>query len=180
VTFLRRGDETDGTPVSTWPWRTAVAALLLALAVQAVHHYRNDLAVAPQLNAPLTRIYHALGVSLIPRWNVAAYEIHQLGAASDPVNAGQLIVRASLKNAAPQPQPLPILRVAVQDRYGNRIAARDVPPASYATRAPHASLASGQRFDVEIMFVDPGEQAVGFEIDACLAAPGGGVNCANH
>jgi hypothetical protein len=28
-------------------------------------------------------------------------------------------------------------------------------------------------------FVDPGSNAVGFEIDACLPAPAGGINCAN-
>lgn len=176
--FVIEGEEPP--PEKIWPWRLGTAALVLAFALQAVHHYRHDLAVVPQLNAPLTRIYHALGVSLMPRWDAAAYEVHQLGAASDTANNDRLIVRASLKNAAAQPQPLPILRVAVQDRYGNRIAARDVLPLSYAPRAPNALLASGQRFDVEINFVDPGEQAVGFEIDACLPAPGGGVNCANH
>jgi hypothetical protein len=28
-------------------------------------------------------------------------------------------------------------------------------------------------------FVDPGREAVGFEIDACLQNPGMGVHCAN-
>ena len=94
-----------------------------------------------------------------------------------------MIVRASIKNAAPRPQPLPLLRVAVQDRFGNRIASSDVAPAVVrATRCMRRRrrLASGQRLDIEMRFVDPGKEAVGFEIDACLAAPGGGVNCANH
>jgi hypothetical protein len=40
-------------------------------------------------------------------------------------------------------------------------------------------LAGGQRIDAEMGFVDPGANAVGFEIDACLPASGGGVACAN-
>jgi hypothetical protein len=138
--------------------------------------------VNPQLNGLLTEFYGALGVSLEPRWDVGAYDVRQLGAMSDPQDSDRLIVRATIKNEAPTPQPLPLLRVAVQDRFGNRIATRDVAPASYAPRlaSSRAPLASGQRVDVEMRFVDPGEEAVGFEIDACLASAGGGVNCANR
>jgi hypothetical protein len=90
-------------------------------------------------------------------------------------------VRASIKNAAQQPQPLPLLRVTLQDRFGNRIAARDVAPRFYLPHAMPASsfLSGGQRIDAEMGFVDPGADAVGFEIDACLPASGGGVSCAN-
>ena len=81
----------------------------------------------------------------------------------------------------PGQQPLPLLRVTLQDRFGNRIAARDVAPRFYLPRTmPETSyLASGQRIDAEMGFVDPGANAVGFEIDACLPASGGGVTCAN-
>jgi hypothetical protein len=40
-------------------------------------------------------------------------------------------------------------------------------------------LSGGQRIDAEMGFVDPGANAVGFEIDACLPMSGGGVVCAN-
>jgi hypothetical protein len=175
-------DDEDESRAPAWLWRSGVAALVLLLIVQAVHHYRRDLAVIAPLSAPLAAIYGALGVSLEPRWDVQAYDVHQLGATSDPSAANRLIVRASIKNAAPRPQPLPLLRVAVQDRFGNRIASSDVTPAAYAPRtmAQQTRLASGQRVDIEMRFVDPGTEAVGFEIDACLAAASGGVNCANH
>jgi len=90
-------------------------------------------------------------------------------------------VRASIKNASPQAQPLPLLRVTLQDRFGNRIAARDVAPRFYVPRTmPETSfLAGGQRIDAEMGFIDPGANAVGFEIDACLPASGGGITCAN-
>jgi predicted Zn finger-like uncharacterized protein len=163
-------------------WRVGIALFALTLAAQVIHHYRHDLAVFPQLRAPLTALYRTLGVSLVPRWNVDAYEVRQLGAASSATSGNQLTVRASVKNAAHEPLPLPLLRVVVQDRFGNRLAARDVTPESYASHATraHALLAAGQRIDVEINFLDPGKDAVGFEIDACLASPEGDVNCTNR
>jgi hypothetical protein len=45
--------------------------------------------------------------------------------------------------------------------------------------AASASLGAGQRVDAEMVFADPGANAVGFEIDACLPVSGGGVTCAN-
>ncbi len=151
------------------------------LLAQIVHHYRDELATNARLNRPLTALYTALGMPLVPRWDLHAYDVHQLGASVDPASAGLITVRASIKNAAPQPQPLPLLRVTLQDRFGNRIAARDVAPRSYLPHSMPASsfLAGGQRIDAEMGFVDPGANAVGFEIDACLPARGGGIACAN-
>jgi hypothetical protein len=160
-------------------WSAGTGALAILLFAQIVHHYRHDLAANDRLYRPLTALYSALGVSLVPRWNLGSYDVRQLGASAE--NAGQIMVRASVKNLAKQAQPLPLLRVTLQDRFGNRIAARDVPPESYLPRAiPSSSfLSSGQRIDAEMAFVDPGSNAVGFEIDACLPRPGGAIACAN-
>jgi len=162
-------------------WSVGTAALVILLAGQIVNHYRHDLATHERLYKPLTRLYAALGVPLVPRWNLGAYDVRQLGASADNANAGEITVRASVKNTAKQPQPLPLLRVTLQDRFGNRIAARDVPPKSYLPSAIPAStfLSAGQRVDAEMAFVDPGSNAVGFEIDACLPEPGGSIACAN-
>jgi hypothetical protein len=90
-------------------------------------------------------------------------------------------VRASVKNNAGQPLPLPLLRITMQDRYGNRIATRDVDPKSYVPGAVprDANLGVGQRIDAEMTFKDPGQDAVGFEIDACLPNAAGRIACAN-
>jgi predicted Zn finger-like uncharacterized protein len=162
-------------------WTAGSAVLLLILLVQIVHHYRHDLAANATFNGPLTSIYAVLGIPIVPRWDLGSYEVRQLGASTAADAPGQITVRASVKNDAHQAQPLPLLRVTLQDRFGNRIASRDVPPQSYLPRAiPSSSLLSaGQRIDAEMAFVDPGSNAVGFEIDACLPAPGGGISCAN-
>jgi hypothetical protein len=154
---------------------------VLLLVLQILNHYRDELAATAGFYRPLTALYGALGVQLVPRWDLHAYDVRQLGAAVDAGSAGFITVRASIKNSAPQAQPLPLLRVTLQDRFGNRIAARDVAPAFYLPHAMPASsfLSAGQRIDAEMGFVDPGANAVGFEIDACLPASGGGVACAN-
>jgi predicted Zn finger-like uncharacterized protein len=175
--------ETTPAPTSFFsgPWTGGSALLLLLLVIQVVHHYRNDLAANATLNGPLTSIYAMLGEPIVPHWDLGAYEVRQLGASTAADAPGQIMVRASVKNGARQAQPLPLLRVTLQDRFGNRIASRDVPPQSYLPRViPTSSrLSAGQRIDAEMAFVDPGENAVGFEIDACLPAPGGGISCAN-
>jgi len=162
-------------------WSAGTGALVILLAAQIVNHYRNELAANAQLNRPVTALYAALGVSLTPRWDLHAYDVRQLGASVDSASSSQIMVRASVKNGAHQAQPMPLLRVTLQDRFGNRIAARDVAPQNYLPRAIPASayLSAGQRIDAEMAFVDPGSNAVGFEIDACLPAPAGGTACAN-
>jgi hypothetical protein len=162
-------------------WRIGAPLALLLLLAQIVNHNRDDLAASPRFNGPLTALYGALGVRLVPSWDLRAYDVRQLGAEASPPGSGLITVRASIKNGAPQRQPLPLLRVTLQDRFGNRIAARDVAPRLYLPPAAAAmsSLSAGQRIDAAMGFVDPGANAVGFEIDACLPASAGGIACAN-
>ena len=162
-----------------WPAGTALAALLIL--AQVVNHYRDELAASARFNRPLTALYGALGIRLFPHWDLRAYDVRQLGASGDAAGAGLITVRASIKNGASQAQPLPLLRVTLQDRFGNRIAARDVAPKAYLPSAMPASsfLSAGQRIDAQMGFADPGPNAVGFEIDACLPAGAGVIACAN-
>jgi hypothetical protein len=162
-------------------WRIGAGALAIALALQIVNHYRDTLAASSALRGPLKTVYAALGVKLAPRWDIHAYDVRQLGASVAGAAAGEIVVRASVKNSASRAQPLPLLRVTLQDRFGNRIAARDVPPGDYlpSSVAPSSLLAGGSRVDATMVFVDPGPQAVGFEIDACLPQRSGAVACAH-
>jgi predicted Zn finger-like uncharacterized protein len=161
-------------------WALGVAAGALLLLAQVINHSRDDLAASARFNRPLTSFYGALGIKLYPRWDLRAYDVRQLGASAADAGAGVITVRATIKNESPQAQPLPLLRVTLEDRFGNRIAARDVQPRAYLPGAlpPSSFLSAGQRIDAEIGLADPGTDAVGFEIDACLPARGG-TACAN-
>jgi hypothetical protein len=164
-----------------WMW-AATVVFGLALVAQLVHLYREELVAQPALREPLTRVYAALGRPLEPRWELGRYELRQQGVVAEPVAAGTLTVRASIRNGAGRAQPAPLLRVTLQDRFGNRIATRDLTPREYggaAAIAPAPMLAPGQRIDAEVSLLDPGGEAVGFELDVCLRRTDGMVSCAN-
>jgi predicted Zn finger-like uncharacterized protein len=166
--------------VPRWVLPGAAAVLAACLIAQVVQHYRTELADTAALRGPLTALYQDLGRPLEPHWDMASYEIRQLGASTDGA-ANDLVVRASINNHARRDQPLPLLRVVMQDRFGNRVAGRDLLPAEYLERgAPQVSLLGpGQRIDVQVAFQDPGQLATGFEIDACMPGHDRTVICAN-
>jgi hypothetical protein len=74
---------------------------------------------------------------------------------------------------------MPLLRLVLQDRFGGTLGMRDIGPADYLPGEGEPGLLEpGQRADALIRIVDPGAEAVGFELDVCLPADGG-VRCAN-
>ena len=162
-------------------WTLAAAALALILALQIVNRFRDRLATHPVLLGPLTKLYAQLGIALVPHWDVHSYDVRQLGATLTGSRPQEVLVRASVKNTARAPMPMPLLRVVLQDRFGNNIAARDVPPRAYLPAAVPGTgfIPAGGRIDATVALADPGPQATGFEIDACLARSGGTVACAH-
>lgn len=167
-------------PARRLAWGLGSVALLLLLAGQAVHHWRNDLATSPALNGPLTRTYALAGMPLTPRWNLSAYEVNQLGAESDAAGGAAINVRLSVMNHAERAQPAPIVRLTLLDRYGKRLAARDLAPREYFRSVPaNGFLAAGQRVDAQVAVQDPGPEASSFELDVCLPGPAGSLRCAS-
>ncbi|HVS76918.1 MAG TPA: DUF3426 domain-containing protein, partial [Steroidobacteraceae bacterium] len=92
-------------PRASLAWRLGAGALTIALALQIVNHYRDALAASTALRGPLTSVYSALGVRIAPRWNIHAYEVRQLGASVAGAAAGEIVVRASVKNSGGRAQP---------------------------------------------------------------------------
>jgi predicted Zn finger-like uncharacterized protein len=156
-----------------------IVLLVLGLAAQAIHHWRNQLVMQPLWSAPLTRMYRALGMPLTPNWDVHAYDVRQLGATADPNGGSTIHVHVSLANHAPHAQPAPILRLTLLDRFGKRVAARDLKPADYLMPSQAALLQAGQRIEAQIAVADPGPDATSFELDACLIGAGSQLRCAN-
>jgi len=172
--------ETHALLAQRWPWVAGVAILALVLVLQVVHAGRNDIVRNEAFGPALAGAYDLLGLSVLAPTDISAYELRQWGAASDPREANRLMLRASIVNRASYAQPLPLLRLTLQDRFGATLGQRDIGPADYlpGSGAP-GLLAPGQRADALIRIVDPGSEAVGFELDICLPAQGG-VRCANQ
>ncbi len=163
-----------------WRWAMGTAILMLMLVAQVVHGQRDQLIHRPGIGQLLAQIYSLVGLPLSEPTDLASYELRQWGAASDATQAGRLLLRASIVNRADYAQPYPLLRLALQDRFGTTVAVRDIQPVDYLPGSGAGNLLEpGQRADAEIRIVDPGKDAVGFEMDVCLSMPDG-VRCANQ
>jgi hypothetical protein len=160
-------------------WIAAVVVLALALTVQLVHYNRDALVKNPVTGPLLASAYAALSIELAAPVDLAAFEVRQWGAATDAASPGTLRMRASIANRATFPQPYPLQRLAMQDRFGNTVGVRDLQPQEYlpGKRVRERLLGAGQRADAEVSIVDPGTEAVGFELDVCIPA-GNSVRCA--
>jgi len=72
----------------------------------------------------------------------------------------------------------PVLRVVLQDRFGNELARHERAPQEYLRGAALQMLAADQRVDASLTVPDATRSAEGFEIDACLRDSGGALRCA--
>ena len=161
-------------------WLAGCTVLVLLLGVQIINHWRDALASAPALSAPMSRLYASIGVPLDPHWNLAAYDVRQQGAATDPGDSHVIRVRLSLANHAQRAQPLPLLRLTLLDRYGKATAARDLTPAEYWPQGSPVRdfLTHDERIDSEVAVRDPGADSASFELDVCMKSARGAVRCA--
>jgi len=165
------------------PWQYVSGAVVLALllVLQLLHHNRQSLALSPSLGPTASKVYGWFGVVLVPRWDLMAYSVKQLGADAEGNDGTRLRVRLSVHNESSRVQPLPLVRLTLRDRYGNAVATRDLEPRDYLPQrvADQRLLEPDQRIDAELHVIDPGKAAIGFEIDACLRGEGGVIGCAN-
>jgi len=162
-------------------WIAGCIVLVLLLAAQAINHWRDALASSPLVSAPIASVYARIGVALDPQWNLGAYDVRQQGAAADPGDSHVIHVRLSVANHEQRPQPAPLLRLTLLDRYGKPIAARDLVPAEYwpAGHTARSVLAHDERIDSEVALRDPAADSASFELDVCLKSARGVVRCAS-
>jgi hypothetical protein len=91
-----------------------------------------------------------------------------------------MTVRASLKNGASFAQPMPLLRLELEDRFGGTVARRDFRPAEYLKDPAQATrlLPAGSSTEAELAIVGTTSEAVGYRLDVCLHDERGAVQCA--
>jgi hypothetical protein len=167
-------------PIQQRLWLAGSAALLVLLLAQLVNHWRDALAASPTWGHPVTGLYATLGVPLQPQWDLTAYEVRQQGAESAGGPHAAIRVRFSLANHATRAQPVPLLRLTLLDRYGRRVAERDLKPADYwpKGRSAQSFLDADERVDTEVQVRDPSADSASFELDVCLPDARGGIHCA--
>jgi predicted Zn finger-like uncharacterized protein len=162
-------------------WKILAAPLVLLLIAQLVHHNRSELARDPRFGERLMSIYRALNLELTPDWDLHAYEIRQWGVITDASVPGTLKVRASIINRAAFPQPYPLLKLVLEDRWGDQVRAREFEPADYLDRglATDRLFAPGTQTNATVVIIDPGPDAEGFRFDVCLKGAAGPVCAAD-
>ena len=159
-----------------WAWTLGSVALLLVLAGQALHHWREPLRRHPTLGPAVVSFYAALGRPFAPQLHLEAYTVTQgrVDAAND---TGALRVSAVITNRTNTAQPRPLLQVTLEDRYGAPIGRRAFHPEEYSD-APAMPLPSLSELAAVVEVADPGNEAVGFKLDLCLEAAGR-LHCAS-
>jgi len=152
----------------------------LLLAAQCIHHWRNSIASRPGWYPLMSRVYSAVGLRLTPDWNLADYDLRQLGAASYAISDQTLWIKLHIANRGPRALPWPALRLNLSDRYGKRLATRLLQPQEYLTRAQPAGgfMLPAQQVQTEVGINSPMAASSSFELDVCLPAAAG-MRCAN-
>lgn len=155
------------------------AALLLALGVQLIHYNRDALAAHSSWGPRIRAVYGMLGSRLYPKWSLDAYRVSGSEAVAGRTAPAALDILASVVVAGDEEVGMPMIRVALRDRWSNPVASRVFSPAEYlrdfATRP--TLLAPGTTLPVEISVADPGTEAHGYIVDVCLPHRTAGLQC---
>jgi predicted Zn finger-like uncharacterized protein len=156
-------------PDRTRLWKLGISLASGVLLVQVVNSFSDVIAT----RVPLVQsIYAAFGVTLVPRWDLDRYEVLGATAATSPGTSGRgnLIISARIRNRGTLAQPYPHVQLRLLDRWERTVGRRAFTPANYSATsvAPDAMLAPGASVTAELVVVDPGPNAAGFEIDICV------------
>ena len=86
-----------------------------------------------------------------------------------------------MTNRAAFAQPLPLLRVEIEDRFGAAVAIRDFQPGEYLKNPARAGrlLGTGEAADAQLDVVSTGVDGVGYRLNICMRDADGSVHCAS-
>lgn len=162
-------------PLLRWSLRILALLILLALIAAGVHWQRGALMRNPTLAPVLEQAYGILGMKVQAQWDITAFDILDSAARS---TGDDLVVMATFINRADFAQPYPVLRVTLENRWGQAIGQEDFTPRNYL-RAFSAGrmMNAGERARAEVVLRSPGSAAEGFSVDVCLASASGSLQC---
>jgi predicted Zn finger-like uncharacterized protein len=129
-------------------YTAAIPVLALALAAQAVFHFRDALAAHwPQTRPALGAMCAVAACQVRPLREVSALSIDASDLQADPAHRGLLILSATLRNRAGYAIAYPYLELTLTDASDQVVVRRALPPAEYASGTadvPKGIVANGE------------------------------------
>jgi len=155
------------------------AALVLALGIQLIHYNRDALAAHASWGPRIRAVYAALDLPLYPDWSLDSYRVSGSEAVAGRTAAGALDVMAKVVVAGDRPVGMPMIRIALSDRWGNPVASRVFSAQEYLREFESwpPLLLPGTTIPVEISVADPGSDAHNYVVDVCLPRRQPGLRC---
>ena len=113
-------------------WSAGCLLVALALLAQVTHQFRQDLVRHPQVGPLLKDLYARLGLSAVAQLGPGGPSSCGSGATAAVPTRTVALPCARVSRIAPSfAQPHPILRLELDDRFGDAVAIRDFEPAEY-------------------------------------------------
>ena len=147
--------------IPNWLYAASIPLLVLALAIQALSHFRDAIAAHWPMTKPgLIKLCALTGCQVRPLQEINALSIEASDLQADPAHKGLLILSASIRNRAPYPLAYPYLELTLSDIQKQTqqdvvVVRRAFSPQEYVSGA--ADLESGIRGNGELnikLFID--------------------------
>ena len=147
-----------------WPWALGGAFVLLVLGLEALMHFRTEIAVLqPDMKPVLAGACEFFGCEMrLPRkaelMSIETSDLH-------PETDGKLLLTATLKNRAPFAQEHPHLELTLTDTADKALVRRVLAPVEYTATADRSTgLTPGKELPVELSIDAPGVPAAGYRL----------------
>lgn len=151
----------------TLAWTAVNLFLIVLLVAQYVYFTRDDLARYPELRPSLEAMCGVMGCEIPLMRDVKRISLVNRELRSHPGAANALLVKATLINNAPFPQPYPVLQLSLSNVTGQVVAMRRFQPVEYLGKTINLKegMVPQKPVDVVLELVDPGQNAISFEFE---------------
>lgn len=156
-----------------------VVALVLLLAVQAMHQSREALATIPAFNDTVGEVYRAIGQPLQPAWDISGWRFEATKGSTEG-DEEELTVYSRIGNESDGPLPYPLIGISLTDRFEETIGSRMLDPAEYLPTDldPTKLVEPGNTFNALITIKSTTAEAAGFKLNVCYRLSDGQLRCA--
>ncbi|MEN7342216.1 MAG: DUF3426 domain-containing protein [Pseudomonadota bacterium] len=146
-------------------WSALSIALIIGLAVQAIHLFRGEIATTTPWGNYLKSAYATVGLPLEERWDINSLCIQRSGSS---LNDTSLEIETVFENRADRPVPLPVIKVDITDNFDDVIATATVAPTDYLKAGSQSkTINQGQRVSGLMALAYNETRADKFELSLC-------------